>query len=213
MKRKFEHTLELPKNHNKPNDNDNGEKKVYTYGNHIWFNDGISNKSVTALNKIIYNHNHHYEKKKRELIYLDIKPKDLYLHINSDGGELSETFAAIDVILNSKIPINTIIEGRAASGATLMSIVGKKRYITKNSILLIHELTSKMWGKMSQLEDEHENNKFMMDKIIDLYTTYTTLTKPELSEMLKHDLWWDATKALKHKLVDDIYENQAVEYF
>ena len=164
MKRKYS-TEDNTKNHGDKIDHD---KKVYTQGNHIWFNDCITSKSIFTLNKIIHEHNHHFEKKKNELSYLDIRPKDLYLHINSSGGDLSESFGAIDVICNSKIPINTIIEGSAASAATLISIAGKKRFITKHSILLIHELSSRMWGKMSQLEDEHENNKFFMKKIKDL---------------------------------------------
>ena len=85
--------------------------------------------------------------------------------------------AAVDCIRNSKIPIYTIIEGRAASAATFMSIAGKKRYITENSVLLIHQLSSGMWGKMSELEDELENNKFFMEKIYSIYSKYTTIPK------------------------------------
>ena len=179
--------------------------KVDCVGNHIWFNDDVTNDSVSKLIKVINARNFVFEQKQREIFYGKLEPKPLYLHINSDGGEISEGMAAVDCIRNSKIPIYTIIEGRAASAATFMSIAGKKRYITENSVLLIHQLSSGMWGKMSELEDELENNKFFMEKIYSIYSKYTTIPKKELKNIMKRDIWWDSEKALKYGFVDAIY--------
>src|SRR5437667_8619093 len=48
----------------------------------------------------------------------------IYIHINSYGGSLHACFGVIDAIRNSKIPIITIIDGVACSGATLISVFG-----------------------------------------------------------------------------------------
>ena len=113
--------------------------------------------------------------------------------------------AAVDAIKNSKIPIHTIIEGQAASAATFLSVAGEKRYMTENSVLLIHQLSSGCWGTMHELEDEHENNKFFMEKIYSLYSKYTTISRTNLKKIMKHDIWWDVKKAMKHGFVDEIY--------
>lgn len=185
--------------------------KVDSIGNHIWFNDDITSDSVSKLIKVINYRNFIFEQKQREIFYGKLEPKPLYLHINSDGGSVHEGMAAVDCIRNSKIPIYTIIEGRAASAATFMSIAGKKRYITENSILLIHQLSSGMWGKMTELEDEHENNKFFMEKIYSIYSKYTTVPKKELKNIMKRDIWWDADKALKYGFADDIYTSTTID--
>lgn len=181
--------------------------KVDSIGNHIWFNDDVESDSVSKLIKVINARNFVFEQKQREIFYGKLEPKPLYLHINSDGGAIHEGMAAVDCIRNSKIPIYTVIEGRAASAATFMSIAGKKRYITENSVLLIHQLSSGMWGKMSELEDEHENNKFFMEKIYSIYSKYTSVPKKELKNIMKRDIWWGADKALKYGFVDAIYTN------
>jgi ATP-dependent Clp endopeptidase proteolytic subunit ClpP len=231
QKRKYiYHSSQISKKHKKAKDESDSEdedekekgigigmlksllnSKVDSIGNHIWFNDDVTGDSVSKLIKVINARNFLFEQKQREIFYGKLEPKPLYLHINSDGGEIHEGMAAVDCIRNSKIPIYTIIEGRAASAATFMSIAGKKRYITENSVLLIHQLSSGMWGKMTELEDEHENNKFFMEKIYSIYSKYTTVPKKELKNIMKRDIWWDSEKALKYGFVDEIFTSTTVD--
>jgi ATP-dependent protease ClpP protease subunit len=182
------------------------QNKIDCIGNHIWFNDDVTNESVSKLIKVIEVKNFLFNQKVKEMYYGKIEPSPIYLHINSDGGSISEAMAAVDCIRNSYIPIYTVIEGSAASAATFMSIVGKKRFMTENSILLIHQLSSGMWGTMSQLDDEHENNKFFMEKIYSIYRKYTTISRRRLQKILKRDIWWDADKAIHYGMVDEIYK-------
>lgn len=183
-------------------------RKIDCIGNHIWFNDDVTNNSISQLLKIISARNFIFEQKRREMFYCTLTPEPLYLHINSCGGDLQEGMAAVDAIQNSKIPIYTIIEGEAASAATFLSVAGKKRFITENSVLLIHQLSSGAWGTMEELEDEHKNNKFFMEKIYSLYSKYTKISEKKLKKILKHDLWWNADKAIKYGFVDAIYRNE-----
>ena len=179
--------------------------KIDCIGNHVWFNDDITNDSVSKLIKIISGRNFVFEQKQREVFYGKLVPSPIFLHINSGGGELQEGMAAVDAIRNSKIPIYTIIEGEAASAATFLSVSGKKRFMTENSVLLIHQLSSGFWGNMQQLEDEHENNKFFMEKIYSLYSKYTKISRRRLERIMKRDIWWGADKAIKYGFVDAIY--------
>ena len=73
----------------------------------------LLNKKINELNKILL----------KQSIDYDIKPINIYLHINSFGGSLFAAFSTIDTIINSQIPIISIVEGAAASAATLISIV------------------------------------------------------------------------------------------
>ena len=42
--------------------------------------------------------------------------------------------------------------------------------------------------------------------LISFYKENTKIPKKELQELLKHDLWLNAEKALKYGLVDSIYQ-------
>jgi len=181
--------------------------EIYTENNHIWYNTSVTKKSTNRLVRIIHNKNNEYNdsvNKMRDVA--NLTPKPLYLHINSYGGDLLAVMAVVDAIKNSKIPIHTIIEGVAASAGTIMSVVGHKRYITSNSYMLIHQLSTGMRGTMEDLKEEMINNRVFMKRIKDIYAEHTKISRSELTNALKHDLWWDAKTCLKKGLVDEIYQ-------
>ncbi len=98
----------------------------------------------------------------------------------------------------------TPIDGSAASAATLISVVADKRFIHQNSFMLIHQLSSVMWGKYEEFKDEMENLDMLMSRIKDIYKEHCSIPKKELDEILKHDLWLDSAKCVKWGLVDEI---------
>jgi ATP-dependent protease ClpP protease subunit len=110
----------------------------------------------------------------------------------------------MDTIIQSKVPINTVVDGCAASAATLMSVVGHRRYITKHSYILIHQLSSIFWGNYEQLKDDMENSDKFMKMIKSIYKEHTKIPMKKLDEILKHDLWFTAEEALQYGLVDEI---------
>jgi len=178
-------------------------RKITKEHNHIYFHAEVDRgaifEMITLIRKaeienIVFAHN------------MCCDPIPIYLHISSFGGSVFDALTAIDVIIGCKVPIHTIIEGGTASAGTLMSVVGAKRYIRPNAHMLIHQLSSGSWGKMSELEDEHENNTLLMNKILNIYKKHADIPKKQLSEVLKHDLWWESDKCMKYGLVDELWE-------
>lgn len=131
-------------------------------------------------------------------------PGNIYLHINSYGGSVFAGLSAVDTIQSSSVPVCTLVEGCAASAATLMSIVGTRRAIRKNSFMLIHQLSSGMWGKYEEQKDQMQNNDLLMEVIKGLYEKHTKIPKKKLREILKRDVWFDAETCLEYGLVDEI---------
>lgn len=129
---------------------------------------------------------------------------NIFLHINSYGGSVFHGFSILDNLVTCKVPIITIVDGCAASSATLFSVAGKRRYIHKHSFMLIHQISSIMWGKYAECQDEMKNQDILMKTIKDIYKEYTSLPMKKLDEIMSHDLWFDATQCLNYKLVDEI---------
>ena len=180
--------------------------RCFARGNHIYFFSGVSKDAVYRLQDQLVKLNNQHAAMVAKHPELTITPKPIYLHINSFGGGVFAAFAAIDFIRQSQIPVHTIIEGASASAATLMSVVGAKRYIRPNASMLIHQLSSWFGGKLTEIEDDYKNVQQMHDTIKDIYKTHTKLREGELEEMLKHDLWWKADKCLEVGLVDEVWE-------
>ena len=170
--------------------------------NHIYFYSEVDRDSIFELNTLIK------EAEEESIITsykLNIDEVPIYLHISSFGGSVFAAFNAIDIIQACKVPIHTIIDGATASAGTLISIMGEKRYIRPNAQMLIHQLSSGCWGKMSEIEDEYKNLQELMERIRQFYREKTKIPKKELNELLKHDLWLNKDKCLKYGLVDEVW--------
>ena len=128
----------------------------------------------------------------------------IHLRINSYGGEVMAGISTVDTIRSLKSKVWTYVEGNAASAATLISVVGEKRFIGKNSLMLIHQLSAFISGTFEQLTDEHENNKRLMGVIKNIYKQYTKFPMKDLEAILKRDIWLDSESCLKYGLVDEI---------
>ena len=178
-----------------------GDKHISVHENKIYFYSGVNRNSVVELNKKIG------EIESRSLTLansLDIDPPPIKIYINSGGGSITAGISSMDTILRGKVPIYTYIDGFCASAATFLSVVAAKRYMSRNSYMLIHQLSTNFWGKYSEFEDEKQNLDLMMKTIKRVYKEYTKVPMGKLDEILKHDLLWDAEKCLKYGLIDEI---------
>ena len=169
--------------------------------NHIYFYGNVTTKNAVRLNTAIKDIT-----KKLINVRTDYGVDNLkiHLHINSFGGSVFAGLSVIDTILSNEVPIVSIIEGSAASAATLISVVCSERIIKPNSFMLIHQLSSGFWGKMEEIKDEFINLKKLMKKLKGIYKEHTSIKKDDLKDLLKRDLWLDSDEALKYGLVDRI---------
>lgn len=71
--------------------------------------------------------------------------EEVIVHINSPGGDVAEGFALHDILASSGKKITTVVEGRAASIATVVALAGSVRKITQNSTFLIHNPWQDGW--------------------------------------------------------------------
>lgn len=196
--------------HRADDDEDNEEEdtkqsvlNIYTHDNHIYFTEGIDSNSAFALNKELRN----LDKKLRTSAVAtntDLRP--IYLHLTTDGGYIHSAFSIIDCMKSLRVPVHTVVDGFVASAGTLISVHGEKRYIQPNAYVLIHELRSGFWGKMTYLDEEHQNCKKIQEHLTKTYLERTKLTKNRLSTILKKDLQLNASEALEMGIADEIYD-------
>ena len=181
-------------------DEEDCEDCIKVIDNHIYFYSNVSTKSILELTQII-------KKLTKDLLVLNVQYNtdvEIWLHINSGGGDVFAILSCIHLIENNKININTIVEGQACSAATILSMIGKTRQITENSYMLIHNISSGFWGKMHEFEDEIKNLKLLTKDIRKMYTKYTSIKIKQLDQLLKKDLLLHAKICLSYGLVDEI---------
>jgi len=170
--------------------------------NQIFFYDDVTKGSIYSLNRQL-----DIAAKSVQLLTINYNLKEVVpieLYIGSDGGEVFSAFSAVDRIKSSVIPVHSYVEGMAASAATLLSVCAHKRYIRKNSFMLIHEVRSAVWGPFEDIKEEVKNLELIMKYIRTLYLAHTKFTDSDLDDILKQDMYLDANECLKFGLVDEI---------
>ena len=177
------------------------EKHISVQENKIYYYSSVNRDSAVELNKKIAE----LESKSLSLSNsLEIDPPPVKIMINSGGGSIVAGISSMDTIIRSKVPIHTYVDGFAASAATFLSVVGTHRLMSRNSYMLIHQLSSSFWGTYANFEDEKQNLDLMMKTIKDVYKKYTKVPMKQLDGILKHDLLWDAQKCLDMGMIDQI---------
>lgn len=178
--------------------------EISTIQNHIFFYADVTDNSLLKLNT---------ELSKMCKTSLGIassngleKPMPITLHICSAGGNIFPALFTFDYIqeINKKVQVNTMVEGMAASAASLIAIAGNKRYISPSSIMLIHELFSTACGKFNEIKTHYENSKLLEEKVEEIYLSKTKIKKEEIKDILQNDQFFNAKTCIKYGLVDEI---------
>ena len=170
----------------------NGENNaiIHTIKNNIYFTGPLTDESVFAITTNLIS-----------LQYRDFT--EINLHIQSGGGSLLPSLGLVDLIRTSDIPINTFIDGYVASAATLISIVGAKRFISKHGTMLVHELKmSNDYSKYREIKDYAANADTLMQIIKDIYMEYSNINETTLNHLLEHDLWLNSRQCYDYGFVD-----------
>ena len=133
--------------------------------------------------------------------------KDITFYINSPGGSVSDGMAIYDVMQIIKSDIKTVCIGRCSSMAAVLLSGGTKgkRYITPNSEIMIHEVSSFNMGKIGELKINYEHSNTLNERIIKLLANNTGKTVKQIRHDIQlKDRWFNAEEALKYGLIDKI---------
>ena len=87
--------------------------------------------------------------------------------IDSYGGQVYSLMSMISDIKHSRIPIATIVQGKAMScGAILFSFGAEgKRYMDPDATVMIHDVSSMSWGKVEEVKVSADETDRLNQKI------------------------------------------------
>ena len=126
---------------------------------------------------------------------------EIRVHICSDGGDLFSGFSLMNHLEKSRVRVVTIADGSCCSAATFFLLGGHERRISRNAFILIHQLSTGHYGKYEEMKDELRTCDKLMSQIREVYMAKTTIPEKKLNKLLKHDIYLEASKALKYQVV------------
>jgi len=160
--------------------------------------DSIESDSVRPVIEWIIHENHVRKKKQKELL----------LMICSDGGNISDAFALIDVMKSSRIPIKTVGLGSVASAGLMIFLAGHtgRRVLTPNTSILSHQFSWGSSGKAHELFATVKEFELTQTRMVDHYRNCTGLDDVTIREVLlpPQDVYLSAEEALKYNICDHV---------
>lgn len=149
-------------------------------------------------------HENHVKKKKH---------KELLLMVCSNGGNISEAFALIDVMKSSKIPIKTVGLGCIASCGLLIFLAGHKgrRVLTPNTSVLSHQFSWDVGGKAHELFATVKEFDLTQKRMIEHYRWSTGLDDETIKKVLlpPQDVYLDAEEAKAYNICDHVADTSS----
>lgn len=123
-------------------------------------------------------------------------PGDITVRINSGGGIAFDGVAIYSLLLAHAGKVTTIVDGIAASAASLILMAGDARQIRDGAMVMIHDASGVTFGTAA----EHLRNATVLDKLSDqyagIYAARAGLDRGEARDLMKAETWFDADEAV-----------------
>lgn len=139
------------------------------------------------------------------------------IYIDCYGGSLSALFSILDMIENCKCPIYTVDVGEADSAAAVILAAGTKRFINKNSRVMLHEVQISMLISQqpaSAVQAMMKEVEILNDRFFNELSRLTKKTRQELEkDIAGKDLFLSAEEAIEYGIVDEIVTPEVMEKY
>ncbi len=136
--------------------------------------------------------------------------QDIEFFISSGGGSVNDMFTVYDLmsIVKPQRDIATFGYGRVYSAAVLLMAAGTpgKRYISKNTRVMIHHCSSNASGTHPDIRANFDELKKVEDMMVEALAEHSKLSVGEIYNIMSRntDEFFSAQDALEMGLVDKI---------
>jgi len=131
------------------------------------------------------------------------------LYINSEGGQVCDAYALIDVMRSSRKPVATIGMGVICSAAFMILAAGAKghRKLGKNTSVMMHQLNHDWGGNYSDLKSLGAEIDYHHKRMIKILEESTGLDKQGVQDnfLRPTDRWFTSQEVVKLGVVDKIF--------
>lgn len=174
-------------------------RTIYFGGNDNWDTDVVTSNTVAEVIKNLH------------ILECDrIAPITLLL--NSRGGSWSDGIIIYDLIKTLKSKVSILGMGKVYSMSSIILQASKKRILTKNTQILIHDGYEGYYGDTKSFENWGEIAKKTRQIMYEIYyermkEKNKKITLKEIENMCSHDFIVNAKEAINLGLADHIIED------
>lgn len=139
----------------------------------------------------------------------ELKADTITVYLNSFGGYVSDGIAIYNALKKHTATVSVVIQGIAASIASVIAMAGDTIEMEEGSFLMVH----KAWGMTIGNADDHvkvaDTLTKMDNELASIYARRTGKTQEETLAWMTDETWFNETEAKDAGLVDIISKDTA----
>ena len=135
---------------------------------------------------------------------------EIRLHINSPGGDVFAGVAIYNYLQRHTAKIVVIVEGQAASVASIIACAGDEIRMPKNTSMFIHDPYTCICGDVDDIAPDLERLHKITEQMADIYASRSKMTAGQARELMQGDTTLTADECLDRGLCDQVLEPLAI---
>lgn len=126
----------------------------------------------------------------------------LELHLNSPGGEATEGIAISNLLRQYPAKVTAIVDGLAASAASMVAMGANELVMAPSSQLMIHDASGGCWGDALFMEQTAAMLHHLSDRYAEAYAGKAGGDPAEWRALMQAETWYSPDEAVAAGLAD-----------
>lgn len=146
----------------------------------------------------------------KQLADLPANVSTIRVHINSPGGDV---FAAVNIAnalreqqTSKGRTVETVVDGLAASAASIIMMAGSTITIADNAMVMVHNPWSVAVGNAAEMRKAAETLDAIRNTIVATYKWHSSLDDEAIVALMDAETWMDAAEAIANGFATDKVE-------
>jgi len=123
--------------------------------------------------------------------------EDIEIRINSGGGDVFDGISIFNFLKNYNGNITIIVDGIAASIASIIALAGDELIMNEGSFLMVHNPWGGMMGESQDFRKQADLLDGIRDQLLGIYERATDLDRGQIQAMMDSETWLNADQAIE----------------
>ena len=131
--------------------------------------------------------------------------------LNSGGGVATEGSAIYALLSSFEGEVNIVIEGIAASAASLIAMAGDTISMADGAVMMIHDVSGITFGNSADHQKSIEALETLSNAYASVYAKRSGKSRSDARALMKDESWFTAEKAVENGFADESIEENSAE--
>lgn len=138
----------------------------------------------------------------------DLDADEIKVRINSPGGSVFDGFALYNALRSHSATVTTVVEGLAASAASIIALAGDRVVMRPASELMIHEAWTFADGSAADMRKVADMLDSINNTVAGIYASKAGTPDDMWREAMRVETWFTPGEALEAGLVDAVEDGR-----